>query len=439
MTGRHPSAARVPGASLQLPEDLAQECYDLLRSASRERALAGPDVLRDGPFFAFDPEDGSLASGYAGMAVLHHHLAAIFPEADHSQSAALFLDAAVDAAARADQPTLSLFDGVTGVGWTADCLSRGEPLGAFDPNEAIDEALESALQSRPWTGSHDLVSGLVGIGAYALARRQRGRWSALLRGAIDQLEALAQPDSGGLAWLSSPGAYDELSRGERTAPHFDVGLAHGAAGVVALLSFSCRVQPDGGRSARLLEGAVAWLLRQRLDSLESSRYPRYRIPGARPRPSRLAWCQGDLGVAVALLHAARALGRGDWRQEALRALQGAAARTPESAGAVDSGLCHGALGLAHLFHRLWQETGEPTAERAAVSWLRRGLAMQMDGAPPWALRTQYGLPTGERRMVLRPGLLNGIAGALLSILAFLQVPSTWDELLLLAPPGDAGR
>lgn len=436
MTAEAASAALDSGA--EIPADLARECREVLESASREPALASPDGLRAGPFFAFEPSDGSLAGGYAGLAVLHHHLAALFPAAGHGRSAALFLDAAIEAAAATEAPALSLLDGVTGVGWAADYLSRGKPLDEADPNEAIDEALEEALQTAPWPGSHDLASGLVGLGVYALARGRRGRSSRILRLVVARLEELARPDSGGLAWLTGPESLDELSRGERTSPHFDVGLAHGTAGAVALLAFAREAQQDGGSGARLVEGGVAWLLSQRLGAGEDSRYPRYRLPGAPPRPSRLAWCQGDLGVALALLHASRALGRADWREEAVIALLAAVRRTPESSGAVDGGLCHGALGLALLFDRLARETNEPAARRAAAAWLRRGLAMRLDGAPRWAFRTQYGLASGERRMVLRPGLLNGVAGALLGLASILGAPSPWEELLLLSPPGEGG-
>ena len=48
----------------------------------------------------------------------------------------------------------------------------------------------------------------------------------------------------------------------------------------------------------LLDGAVRWLVPQRLAAERGACYPSWISPGVEPRPSRLAWCYGDPGIAA---------------------------------------------------------------------------------------------------------------------------------------------
>ncbi len=68
--------------------------------------------------------------------------------------------------------------------------------------------------------------------------------------------------------------------------------------------------------------------------------------------ARLAWCYGDPGIAASLMAAAGAAGRPDWYRVAVDVACRAAARDLALAGVKDSGICHGAAGLAHIFNRL---------------------------------------------------------------------------------------
>src|SRR5438093_719443 len=79
-------------------------------------------------------------------------------------------------------------------------------------------------------------------------------------------------------------------------------------------------------------------------------------PGITPAPTRVAWCYGDLGIAVALFLAARCVNESSWQNEALALARNVAGRPPEQSGVKDCGLCHGAAGVGHLFNRLFQAT-----------------------------------------------------------------------------------
>ncbi|HKG93849.1 MAG TPA: lanthionine synthetase LanC family protein, partial [Gemmatimonadaceae bacterium] len=136
-------------------------------------------------------------------------------------------------------------------------------------------------------------------------------------------------------------------------------------------------------------------------------------PGLPWRPTRSAWCYGYPGVAAALLAAARAAGEPGWERAATELALRAARRPPDECGVVDAGLCHGAAGLAQIYNRLWQATGDERLRRAATDWAHRAL--------------DFPVPDD-------PGLLVGAAGVALALLATVSdVEPEWDRVLLLSP------
>jgi len=201
-------------------------------------------------------------------------------------------------------------------------------------------------------------------------------------------------------------------------------------GVIPVLAAACRAGVAPDRASQLLDGAVAWLLAQRV----GGGFP-YHGDGGERHPARLAWCYGDPGIATALLAAARAVGEDEWRAAAVEIARGAARRDPGSAGIRDAGLCHGAAGLGHLFNRVHQGTGDAPCGEAARYWYRHALEM----FPPedWvtvfpSLQPQ---PDGSPRIVEETGFLTGVAGVGLALLAALssREPS-WDRVLLAELP-----
>src|SRR5262249_4438241 len=129
----------------------------------------------------------------------------------------------------------------------------------------------------------------------------------------------------------------------------------------------------------LLEEAVRWLLARERPPGEGYGFPHFFAPGAVPQKCRIAWCYGDLEMAAVLTAAARAAARRDWERAALALALRAADRPFAGSVVSDAGLCHGAAGVAHLFNRLYQASGEPRLAEAARRWLEKTLEMREPG------------------------------------------------------------
>ena len=282
-----------------------------------------------------------------------------------------------------------LFGGVAHDAWLVAHLTD---------DTALADRLEAALiRTLPAdTDNFDLIGGLAGLGVLAIERRS----AQLATTVVDHLERLAVPRGEGLVFYSPVGG------------HLDLGMAHGLAGVVAVLARFVEADLERARSARMLDGALAYL---------STHLEHAAVDG------RLAWCHGELGVALALHAAACARGRDDWRQAALE-LARRAARKPIDLE--DPGLCHGSAGAAHLLHRMHLATGDAELGAAARRWFthlldtRRGDAIA--GFPAWRFDRGW-QPAAE--------LLSGVAGIALALHAAIsELAPSWARVFLAELP-----
>jgi lantibiotic modifying enzyme len=408
----------------------------ILADDARARALAVAieiaEALRDLRDPAHRRSAPSLWDGNAGVAIFFAYLHQALPDRGYDDAATSFVDQALDDAA--DEPMgPSLYKGITGVAWMLDHL-RGRVLPADDEdaNEDVDAALLELMQS-PWRDRYDLLDGLVGFGLYALTRLPRPAAAACAELVVDQLAATVERRPEGLTWRTGPQLMIPELRARFPDGNFTVGPAHGVAGVIAFLAAAGAAGVAGvaaGRARELLDGAVAWLLSCRLPDAARGQFPRQLSPtGGDVEPARAAWCAGDPGVASALWVAAREVGEPAWERHALAIARDVLRRPPEASGVVDATLCHGTAGLAHMWNRFYQATGEPAFADAARFWITRTLDMRRsgEGVAGFALKT----PAGREA---RPGLLQGAAGIGLALLAAATaIAPAWDSALLLSP------
>jgi lantibiotic modifying enzyme len=352
-----------------------------------------------------------LSKGDTGLALFFAYLEQSLGAAEAGERALQHLDRAITELAKQPAAPPSLFHGFAGVAWVAEHLAAGEISAENeDPNAEIDAALLAILRRSPWRGEFDLLGGLVGWGVYALERLPRPSAAAMLPLVVARLAECAERGAHGIAWRDPRNA----------ARDPDPGMAHGAAGAIALL-------------ARMLEEGAA--------SPEVTSLVTAAVDGVLRRPSQgegesdgdLAWCAGDAGLSAALLAAGRACGRDDWERAARCLAADAAERYPDETRGFDLALCHGTAGLFHLFQRLYQVTGDPALLAAARRWLERTLARRRPGEGVGGYRCRGRQPNGHFGWIADPGFLGGAAGIGLALLAAATpVEPAWDRLLLLS-------
>jgi lantibiotic modifying enzyme len=438
------SQALANDAGQALADNAGQALVNAANQALDEIAMAlAPPSAADLDAGGARPQ--SLADGPAGKALFFHYLDQARPGQGHDERALAHLEAAIAATAEASTVP-GLYSGFSGVAWVLEHLT-GRLLdppapGEEDPGEEVAAALASYIDRTPWVDDYDLISGLVGLGVWAVERAPRPLGREAAESITRRLSELAERRDDGITWLTPPERMLQSEAVKFPQGLYNLGVAHGVPGVIGILGEMVAAGLAAGEARELLAGAVGWLLRQTLPAGSPSRFAYSVVPGGgeESSPSRLAWCYGDPGIAVALLVAARAAGELEWERQAVATARVAAARPRGDGGVTDGGLCHGAGGLAHLYNRLFQATGEPAFKTEALAWLERLLDLRQpgEGIAGWRAWRPIGDPTRpdpELGWVTDPGLLTGATGIGLALLGALSpVEPAWDRVLLASVP-----
>jgi lantibiotic biosynthesis protein len=383
-----------------------------------------------------DERTGNRAEQYAQHALLRAYLACATAGEAHAEAALDSLDRAIEALATAAiRP--SLHGGFAGIAWIADHVQELLGVAGDDGNAGIDAALSRMVDAGPWPFGHDLVAGLAGIGVYALARAHGPGGAALLGRVVARLDELSEIRGAGACFFTRPEWLSPAWRAQYPQGFYELGMAHGTPGVIAFLARAHATGQAGARAASLARAATRWLLGQGADPARALAqgnggcFPARLAPGAEPAPA-LAWCSGDAGVALSLLRAGRSLDEPAWVETALALARAAANRPDQAALVVDAGLCHGTAGLAHLFQRFFQVTGEALFRDAALAWLERTLDLRRPGQGIAGYQSRRQAPASaaiERQD--DPSLIHGATGIALALLAAVApVEPAWDRLFL---------
>lgn len=329
-----------------------------------------------------------------------------------------------------------------------------EPGDSEDFLASVDVRMAEMLAVAEWKRDYDFIYGLAGMGIYAIDRLAHLTDQEAASGAspelvaaralvhknvaaiVSHLERNATREGEFITWFTAPELLPPHQREYAPNGYFNAGLAHGVPGVIGFLGRLASTDANSPVAAALLEGAVKWMWAQRVD-LPDSIFPSQIIPGTKSDGSRTAWCYGDPGVIMGLWIAARHTGQ---PTDAIEALALTCANRPIAAcGVRDTGLCHGAMGLGHMYNRFYQASGNPQFRDAAVRWFEHGLAQHNVSKPAVAMPavggylqwTQVGEGMNTSGWGGTASFLTGSAGVALALLAALgDEEPTWDRLLL---------
>ncbi|MFF4283439.1 lanthionine synthetase C family protein [Streptomyces kronopolitis] len=375
----------------------------------------------------------TLASGFSGVALLHLYVARAVTD-PHQQTASRrrafeFIRGAVR---QTDGVSLGpgLWDGSSGLVLAmADCC-RDEPRFAPALARLSGQVAEQVLAMR-WprepgkvaVSHYDLVSGASGALVQLCAIEKPSPADRAAAGYIrDYLLWLSEPERGRASpwrWLITPEFYVSgpslITKDTLPDGYLDVGLAHGAAGVLTGLAaawragYRCRGQLDA------MERITLWILevRERFD-VDGTwpaivPVPRSGAQSVGIGGNQLEWCYGSTGLAAALLRAAEVTGDSTLRQSAFGAFEIALRRSTESVESLS--LCHGLAGLV-AGCREFAEAGSEAAKEALPTLCDRLLGHAETKLP--FIYHDPRLPHGAASDLM---LLNGAPGMALALLA----------------------
>jgi hypothetical protein len=295
-------------------------------------------------------------------------------------------------------------------------------------------------------GEFDVISGLSGVGAYLLCRRDQPGPAASLAAVIRALVDLAADENGVPRWHTPARLlWDEGMKKTYPDGNLNCGLAHGIPGPLAFLSLAVQEGFVVEGLPEAVEWIADWVCANRCDdswginwstavplepdvSAEAGALRPASAQSAPDGPSRSAWCYGSPGVARSLWLAGVALDRDDYRSVAISAME-AVFRRPVEARRIDSPtFCHGVAGLLAIALRFANDTGLAIFIDESHKLVEQILLSYR----PDSLLGFRSLEIDDRE-VDQPGLLDGAPSVALALLAAATgVEPTWDRLFLLS-------
>ena len=335
-----------------------------------------------------------LASGLAGVLLMETYFYHRWPTEMRRKNIESMVALLIEALADEEMP-VSLWNGLVGVAYALEFLTASCPdivcphVSEFIDD--VDDLLLGYLENHGETRQYDLISGITGIGAYALTRTNRSAAKNLFVAVERELYRSLTDTGSGRTWFKR--GLNRQTAALAAEPVIDLGIAHGAPGVVLLLCAGVR---DKLITVGELPDLVNTLRRCQLPSPSYSKYG-YFYPESKTEASRVAWCYGDLSIAFCFASAAEVLEDGELEAFSHDMISRRMAQTEASYEIYDNGLCHGYAGLHHLLVKLSKRDPRLLSN---VRTVHQRLIRDRD------LNSTYHC---------QPGLLDGMAGVLLAM------------------------
>ena len=223
---------------------------------------------------------------------------------------------------------------------------------------------ERRRQGRPAAFTeYDLFYGLVGVGALLLRQLPDSDELGDLLTYVVRLTEPVKHDG-----LRVPGWWVEHDPDPilpTPGGHANMGMAHGAAGLLALLALATRHGRRVEGQAEAIGRLCAWIDRWRQPSPHGPWWPQWitrnELRTGRPAqdcPARPSWCYGAAGIARAQ-HLAALATHDRVRREAAEQALAACLSSPQLDRLTDAGLCHGLAGLYQTAFRAAAEAEDP--------------------------------------------------------------------------------
>ena len=371
-----------------------------------------------------------LLSGYGGSALFYAYYHRLTGREEYLHKMEQVVMKAVHAMAT-EEMIHSHCNGVAGISWCLQHLMRQgfiekeEGANAFEETDAL---LYRYMDQELSEKRYDLLHEGLGPALYFLEREAEPAVNACLEDVVARLEKAAVPMDTGISWK------DGFVKKHQEGDHYNLGLAHGMSAILAVLGMIYEQGIAQERTRSLLEKGIQWLLTTRNQNISAgmSCYPTMATAGGKPignPQSRLGWCYGDPGIAITLWNAGVRLQNESFKQEACDILlQIMQHRDAENGSVRDAGLCHGSMGLAHIYSRVYAGSGNELLRRGMEHWLQQTLAFRTwpDGPAGFKCHTMSG-------KVNSYNLLEGITGIGLALIAVLDPQAAaWDRCMLLS-------
>ena len=324
----------------------------------------------------------------------------------------------------------SFASGISGVAWAFlhlynQGLLHDEGLDAEGIIEGLDEGLFEISMLLLKNGDFDYLHGGLSACLYFLERTPSAQLVSYIEQIVAQLSEVAvRFPNGDITWKFLN--FNQYTLAD--APTYNLGLSHGTASIVAVLSLLHERGYAPELCKQLIEGNLQWMWRVR-NKTSNSIFPNTVTDEPQDQESRLAWCYGDLGIANTFWLAGEKLQNQEWKDIAKQTILHTATRHDENMRINDAAFCHGAIGAAYIFRKFAKRLENPLLEETADFWVQKALTYTLPAHEKDVFLSYGGEGTGYEPNL---SILDGEASIGMVLLSELGASTVWDRFLLLS-------
>jgi lantibiotic modifying enzyme len=237
-------------------------------------------------------------------------------------------------------------------------------------HEGYSQYLRTSL--RTYTKERELgfMHGAIGIALHLL---QNGSPKDIAEVAefVIILDSIAEHEKGTTKWKSNIGVDKENG--------YSIAMSHGMSSMSIFFALCLERGVKPQISSKLLTGAIEYILQQEIDyKTYYSYFPPTSMGANIITKSRMAWCHGDLGIAIALWRAGVVLSNNSWKSKSIEIMEFAVNRRKLAFDSVvDACICHGTAGIAQIFRRMYYYTGNDKFLSSSKFWISETMKMAM--------------------------------------------------------------
>lgn len=379
-------------------------------------------------------EDYGLLSGYSGIALFYAYYYQLTGKKKYRGQVYEIVEKTL--CGLANKPiTLSHCSGISGIAWCIQHLMQQGFIGRNEVEnifEETDEALSAYMKYELKSNHYDFLHEGLGTMLYFSDKLPDTNAQAYLEEAVGYLEKAMDTNANGRSWID----YSTLkNKTGRQSFAYNAGISHGVPAILSVLSILYEKNIAREKVLPLIYDGTQWLLniKNKPSKKYISLYPTTitnKYSSVQAKQSRLGWCYGDLSVAIAMHNIGTRLQNAEYLQEAYRLFDYTLSkRNLENGGIADASLCHGSMGVSHIYRRAYLATGDSMLLKGAEKWLQHTLEMTtwQDGLAGFKYYTVQGYENNYN-------LLEGVAGIGLSLITALDknIIPAWDRCMLMS-------
>lgn len=335
--------------------------------------------------------------------------------------------------------SLSMFSGISGIGLSAVCMSKGgERYNSFisDINSVMKESIPSfinTIEQKEYASmeDYDIISGICGIANYCMLfpNEMKNELILILNYIIQLCQDKEVENSMVPGWyISSENQFLEVDKKNWPKGCFNIGLAHGIPSLLIALCNAKKLNIYVEGQNECIKKISDFLIKFRIEEEEKVYWgthislEEYKSETITNKNTRDAWCYGTPGVAYSLLLSGKSLKNQIYIDYAIRGMEASSERLQDIYSPT---FCHGLSGIAYICHRFYEITNLDKFKTLALDLSDQILEFYSENIP-----FNFNNIEGDKKnrdYYDYVGMIDGVVGTLLTIISIqIGKKTPWD-------------